>query len=93
MSEQEVWTAALARELSIDPAVVLELSGPVLDMVRDVAHGVSRPAEPLTAFLVGLASASSSDQGGAPTQVGERVHERLRQVDALVRSWTEAPAN
>jgi len=27
----------------------------VLDLARDVAHGVVRPAAPLTAFLLGLA--------------------------------------
>lgn len=27
----------------------------ILDMARDVAHGVDRPAAPLTAYLLGLA--------------------------------------
>jgi hypothetical protein len=27
----------------------------VLDLTRDVAHGVARPAAPLTAYLVGMA--------------------------------------
>jgi len=27
----------------------------VLDLTRDVAHGVARPAAPLTAYLVGVA--------------------------------------
>jgi hypothetical protein len=27
----------------------------VLDLARDVAHGVARPAAPLTAYLVGVA--------------------------------------
>jgi hypothetical protein len=33
----------------------------VLDLARDVAHGVARPAAPLTCLLVGLAAASSED--------------------------------
>ena len=28
----------------------------ILDMTRDVAHGVARPAAPIAAFLVGLAA-------------------------------------
>jgi hypothetical protein len=28
----------------------------VLDLARDVAHGVTRPAAPVTAFLLGLAA-------------------------------------
>jgi hypothetical protein len=35
----------------------------VLDLARDVAHGVARPAAPLTTFLLGLAAgrAGASD--------------------------------
>ncbi|WP_136707439.1 NTP transferase domain-containing protein [Agromyces sp. H66] len=47
------WLAALATELGIDPASVPV--GVVLDLARDVAHGVARPAAPLSTFVVGLA--------------------------------------
>lgn len=47
------WLAALATELGIDPASVPV--GAVLDLARDVAHGVARPAAPLSTFVVGLA--------------------------------------
>jgi hypothetical protein len=33
----------------------------VLDLARDVAHGVARPAAPLTCLLVGLAANSADD--------------------------------
>ena len=33
----------------------------VLDLARDVAHGVVRPAAPLTAFLLGLAVGRGAD--------------------------------
>lgn len=33
----------------------------LLDLARDVAHNRSRPAAPLTAFLVGLASSSPEE--------------------------------
>ena len=47
------WLTALATELGVDPASVP--AGDVLDLARDVAHGVARPAAPLSTFLVGLA--------------------------------------
>ncbi|GAA1751414.1 DUF6457 domain-containing protein [Agromyces humatus] len=47
------WLAALATELGIDPATVPV--GDILDLARDVAHGVARPAAPLSTFVLGLA--------------------------------------
>jgi hypothetical protein len=49
------WLAALATRLDLDPAVVP--TGLLLDVARDVAHNVARPAAPLSLFLVGLAAA------------------------------------
>ncbi|MBI9113468.1 DUF6457 domain-containing protein [Sanguibacter suaedae] len=51
------WVDALAAELGIDPAVV-DLKG-VLDVARDAAHNVERPAAPLTTFMVGYAAGVS----------------------------------
>jgi hypothetical protein len=50
------WTADLAAALDLpdDPATVER--GLVLDVARDAAHGVARPAAPLTTFLVGYAA-------------------------------------
>lgn len=64
------WTAALARELgvpvdndsNIDIAIVLDT---VLDVARDAAHNVVRPAAPITTFLVGYAAASQGGGQGA----------------------------
>jgi hypothetical protein len=48
------WVRDLASALDLDPAVVdRDL---VLDLARDAAHGVARPAAPLTTFLAGLAA-------------------------------------
>lgn len=38
----------------------------LLDLTREVAHGVARPAAPLTAFLVGLAAGKA---GGSAADV------------------------
>jgi hypothetical protein len=62
----EDWVADLSTALQLEPAVVdRDL---VLDLARDAAHGVARPAAPLTAFLVGLAAGR---RGGDPAAVAE----------------------
>lgn len=52
MTELAEWVAAAAAELGVDPPE--DLDG-LLDLARRVAHGVDRPAAPLTAYLVGVA--------------------------------------
>jgi hypothetical protein len=51
------WVAAVRAELDLDPIDTKA----VLDLARDVAHGVARPAAPLTCLLVGLAAGSGAD--------------------------------
>jgi hypothetical protein len=56
MSGLEAWTAAVCADLGLDPGPVdTETARTVLDLARQVAHGVDRPAAPLTAYLVGVA--------------------------------------
>lgn len=58
------WVSELAAALGIDADVLdREL---LLDVARDAAHGVARPAAPLTTFLVGYAAAA---RGGGPGAV------------------------
>jgi uncharacterized protein DUF6457 len=48
------WIDRLAAELGVDPAALdRDL---LLDVARDAAHGIARPAAPLTTFLVGYAA-------------------------------------
>lgn len=47
------WAERLRTALGLDDVAVDV--GTVLDLARDAAHGVARPAAPLTTFLVGLA--------------------------------------
>jgi hypothetical protein len=77
MNVLEEWTALVCRELGIDPARVDRNA--VLDLTRDVAHGVARPAAPLTAYLVGLAQGA----GTAPDNAVER-------LSSLARDWEKA---
>ena len=53
----QLWIDNLAQALGIDAAEI-----PVdelLDLTRDVAHGVERKAAPLTTFMLGLAAGQS----------------------------------
>ena len=61
-SRLEDWLAAAAAELGVDRSVDARL---LLDMTRDVAHGVERPAAPLTTYLLGLAVAAGADPAEA----------------------------
>ncbi|QCR44399.1 hypothetical protein C1N91_13610 [Curtobacterium sp. SGAir0471] len=49
------WTAELAEALGFPEDFTLDRDV-VLDLARDAAHGVARPAAPLTTFLVGYAA-------------------------------------
>jgi hypothetical protein len=53
MNTLEEWTAAVCADLGLDPASADVTT--VLDLARDAAHGVARPAAPLTTYLVGVA--------------------------------------
>ena len=73
------WISAVKDELGIDLDVD---TGVLLDLARDAAHGVARPAAPLTTFLVGYAAAQA---GGGP----EAVAEAARKAAALALRWAE----
>ena len=82
------WVAAVARELGLEGAVDSgELVDVVLDMTSDVAHGVSRPAAPVTAFLIGVAAGRAEDPA-----VAARDHAEV--VSRLAESWdADRPAD
>ena len=48
----DTWVDALTNALELPSAVDTET---VLDVARDVAHNVERPAAPVTTYLVGVA--------------------------------------
>ncbi|MFF3328534.1 NTP transferase domain-containing protein [Streptomyces sp. NPDC002888] len=73
------WISAVKDELGIDLDVD---TGVLLDLARDAAHGVARPAAPLTTFLVGYAAAQA--QGGP-----EAVAEAARKAAALAVRWAD----
>lgn len=65
----EEWLAAVCAELGLDGLDRTLL----LDLARDVAHGVARPAAPLTTFLVGLAAGRAGGTGADVRAAVDRV--------------------
>ncbi len=49
------WLALAGRELDLDLALDDTQVHVLLDLARDAAHQIDRPAAPLTTFLVGVA--------------------------------------
>jgi hypothetical protein len=71
------WAGLACAELGLDPATLD--TAEVLDLARDVAHGVARPAAPLTAYLLGVAVGQ-----------GRPVAEASARLRALARDWASA---
>ncbi len=75
MSTLEDWTDAVALELGLSPDLDRTL---LLDLARDAAHGVARPAAPLTTYLLGVAVGRGAD----PAEAAAR-------LSALAARWTQ----
>jgi hypothetical protein len=76
MNQLDAWVAAAAAELGLDPGEVPVKQ--VLDVARDVAHGVLRPAAPVTAYLMGVAVGRGAD----PVEVANR-------LGAMAGTWEQ----
>jgi hypothetical protein len=79
MTTLENWTIAACADLGVDAAAVdVRL---ILDLARDAAHQVDRPAAPVTAYLLGLAVG----RGMAADQAAAR-------LQALAAGWQPPPS-
>lgn len=76
MSVLEEWSAVVRVALQLDDEIDQAL---VLDLAREAAHGVARPAAPITTYRLGLAVGRGAD----PREAAERLVE-------LARGW-ESP--
>jgi hypothetical protein len=72
------WTDTVREALQLDPVDATL----VLDLARDVAHGVTRPAAPLTAYLLGLAVGKGADP-----------HQAAATITELARTWPSPPTS
>jgi hypothetical protein len=68
MGTLEDWTDAVRLGLDLDVDLDEAL---VLDLAREAAHGVARPAAPITTFLFGVAVARGADPGTAAEKITE----------------------
>jgi len=72
VSRLDEWAQMVADELGLTRPNTKD----VLDLARDVAHGVERPAAPLTTWLAGWAVSGGAD----PDDVAARIR-------ALAAAW------
>ncbi|MFV0634960.1 DUF6457 domain-containing protein [Demequina sp.] len=75
-TQLESWSDAVAQELGLDLAHVDPDA--LLDVARDAAHSVARPAAPLTTYLIGYAVAK-----------GASLEEACASASALAQRWTQ----
>ncbi|MGH3755254.1 MAG: DUF6457 domain-containing protein [Pseudonocardiaceae bacterium] len=74
MNTLQEWVDVVCRELGIaDLVQPTAMQSRVLDLARDVAHDVARPAAPLTAYLLGLAAGRSSDPETTADELAGRI--------------------
>jgi hypothetical protein len=83
------WVAELAAALDVDPAALDR--NLILDVARDAAHGVARPAAPLTTIHVGYAAGL---RGGTPQAVAEAaaLAQRLAAAHTADQDTDDSPA-
>jgi len=79
VSALDEWLTAACAELALDPD---EVDVPlVLNLARDVAHGVLRPGAPVTTYLLGLAVGRGAEPRQAAAALGE-----------LATRWAQQPS-
>jgi len=70
----QLWIDAVRKELGI--SVDFDVNA-ILDIARDAAHGVERPAAPVTTFLLGYAVAQ-----------GANLEASTAKISVLANSWS-----
>jgi hypothetical protein len=71
----QTWIDAVRKELGI--SVDFDVNA-ILDIARDAAHGVERPAAPVTTFLLGYAVGRGADLEASTTK-----------ISSLANSWSD----
>lgn len=75
------WITAITVELGLEETLdSRSIVDTVLDMTSDVAHGVSRPGAPVTAFLIGVAAGRAADPAAAARDYATKISQ-------LADSW------
>jgi hypothetical protein len=74
MSGIDRWVMAVSQELGL--SAVPSDTRTILEMTKDVAHNVDRPAAPVTAYLVGIAVGR-----------GKSLPDAIKSVEELANRW------
>lgn len=78
------WSRIVGEELDVAGVVDIEaVTRQLLELTRDVAHNVDRPAGPVTMFLIGLAAGRSGDPAATTTS-------SMATIQEMVARWTPA---
>lgn len=77
VARMDQWLQTACDVLDLNPELVDKSSDALLEMVRVIAHGPSRPAAPLSAFLVGYAAGKT---GAEPAEMAKR-------LEAAAQDW------
>lgn len=65
------WAKACSDELGLDLTVERADVDRILDLTRDTAHNVARPAGPLTAYVLGIAVGRGTDPAEAARKLSD----------------------
>ena len=76
----EEWVRRLCEALEV-PVDAVDVDG-VLDLAREAAHNVDRPAAPITAYIVGYAAGRGSGDAAAAADAAAS-------ATRLARDWPE----
>lgn len=89
MAHMDAWLDQVCTELAVDREAMRHVQPDLLALIRDVAHGPSRPGAPLTAFLLGVAA--GRDGGDLVPGTRERIAAVLALLDAAPITDTSRP--
>lgn len=78
MNALQDWLGALLRDLGLEDTVDVRR---LLEVSREVAHAVERPAAPLTTYVLGLAAAREPEGGRTAEELAAR-------VGVLLEEWS-----
>lgn len=99
MEIMHAWLDEVCETLDLKRDVLDIVTPQMLDLIRDVAHGPSRPGAPMTAMLVGLAAGlaqgeeAGRDEGDdelsptSPEALGGAIKNNIVAIEELIEAY------
>lgn len=81
MGDFEKWLHEASEAIGVDYEVLEPRINDLLDLTKHVAHGPSRPAAPLTAFLVGVSAGKAS---GSNEDMSDKALESIKALVSII---------